>query len=62
MWSANPRLIGDIDKTTEILDRSAQRYTGNLPQCIQGSQLPNNAIGYGVVDAYAAVKMALEAR
>jgi len=62
MWSANPRLIGDIDKTTEILDRSAQRYTGNLPQCVQGSQLPNNAIGYGVVDAYAAVKMALEAR
>lgn len=62
MWSANPGLIGDIDKTTEILDRSAQRYTGNLPQCAQGSLLPNNGVGYGVVDAYAAVKMALESR
>ena len=62
MWSANPKLIGDIEKTTEILDRSAQRYIGNLPQCVEGSLLPNNGVGYGLVDAYAAVKMALEAR
>ena len=62
IWSANPALIGNIKKTTEILDQTAQQYTGNLPQCVQASELPNNGVGYGVVDAYAAVKMAQETK
>ncbi len=60
MWSANPALIGDIDRTEQILIQTAQPYKGAEPpdQCFTGGT-PNNAYGYGIVDAYAAVKMAL---
>ena len=60
LWSAKPALIGDIDRTEEILIQTAKPYAGSRPadQCFTGST-PNNAYGYGVVDAYAAVKMAL---
>ncbi len=60
MWSANPKLIGDIDRTTQILIQTAKPYAGSEPagQCFTGGT-PNDAYGYGVVDAYAAVKMAL---
>lgn len=60
LWSANPVLIGQIDRTEEILIETAQPFTGFLPLCIDNSQTPNNAVGYGVVDAYAAVEMALD--
>ncbi len=59
MWSANPKLIGDIKTTTEILDASAQPYTGSIPACVPGNGTPNDAVGYGVVDAEAAVQRAL---
>ncbi len=58
MWSANPALIGDIDRTTQILDQTASAYQGNLPGCVKPGR-PNDAVGYGIVDAYAAVKMAM---
>jgi subtilisin family serine protease len=60
MWSANPALIGDIDRTEQILIQTAQPYSGERPsnQCFSGST-PNDAYGYGIVDAYVAVKMAL---
>ena len=60
LWSANPKLIGDIDRTEQILIQTAKPYTGIRPadQCFTGST-PNDAYGYGIVDAYAAVKMAL---
>lgn len=59
MWSANPALIGDIDLTQQILDETATPYTGPLPPCVTPGH-PNAAVGYGIVNAYAAVKMALE--
>ncbi len=61
MWSANPALIGDIDRTEQILIQTAQPYKGAEPpgECFTGGARPNNAYGYGIVDAYAAVKMAL---
>ncbi len=59
MWSANPALIGDIQRTTEILDQSAQPYRGTYPTCIASTGYPNDAVGYGVVDAETAVKLAL---
>ena len=61
MWSANPALIGDIDRTEQILIQTAQPYNGVEPsdQCFTGGSRPNNAYGYGIVDAYEAVKMAL---
>jgi subtilisin family serine protease len=60
MWSANPGLIGDIDRTDQILIQTATPYAGAEPpgECFTGGK-PNNAYGYGIVDAYNAVKMAL---
>lgn len=60
MWSANPALIGDIDRTEEILIRSARTYTGPLPNCPGVVNFPSTAAGYGVLDAFAAVQLALE--
>lgn len=62
IWSANPDLIGDIETTEQILIDSAQRarIPADFPSCGDDDALPNNLVGYGLVDAYASVKMALE--
>ena len=85
IWSANPALIGNIERTEQILIESARPFTGTLGSVAIPSELvdapvndlveppsdscvaqtdtgvtPNNVAGYGVVDAYAAVKLALE--
>jgi len=57
LWSANPALMGDIDRTEEILRETARPYTGEL-DC--GGGTPNNSVGYGLLDVYAAVERALE--
>ena len=83
MWAANPALIGDIDRTEQILIETARPYTGTVnvslsdaagseadvpdlpfsfdtcPKETDLSAVPNNVVGYGVVDAYAAVERAL---
>jgi subtilisin family serine protease len=59
MWAANPALVGDIDRTTQILIKTAKPYTGSTATGCFAGNIPNDAFGYGVVDAYAAVKMAL---
>jgi subtilisin family serine protease len=59
LWSADPTLIGDIDRTEQLLIDSANLYTGNRDGCFEGAK-PNNAFGYGVLDVYEAVKMSLE--
>ncbi|MHB9090147.1 MAG: S8 family serine peptidase, partial [Chloroflexota bacterium] len=61
MWSANPKLIGDVDGTSRILRETARPYQGAKEGCFSGDR-PNNAYGYGLLDAYAAVKRAQEAR
>jgi len=61
MWSANPKLVGNIDQTVKILDQSTRPYQGTLNVCV-GKGVPNDGVGYGIVDAYNAVKLALEAR
>jgi subtilisin family serine protease len=61
LWSAQPKLIGDIDKTEQILIETARPYEG-APSGCEGTELPNNGAGYGVVDAYAAVRAALALR
>ncbi len=58
MWSANPALIGDINRTEQILNETASPYTGLLPDCVTPGT-PNNAVGYGILDAYEAVSEAL---
>jgi subtilisin family serine protease len=60
MWSANPRLAGDIQRTEEILRLSARPFEGSLPDCPGASERPSTAVGYGVLNAYEAVRMALE--
>jgi hypothetical protein len=60
MWAANPNLIGDIDTTTRILIESASPYDGVLPDCPGAQDTPSTAVGYGLLDAYRAVEMALQ--
>lgn len=60
LWSADPSLIGDIDRTEQLLIDTANPYTGDRNiGCFEGEN-PNAAFGYGVVDVYEAVKLALE--
>jgi subtilisin family serine protease len=63
LWSAQPALIGDIDRTEQILIDTARPpspspfFQGD-PACGEGP-LPNNGYGSGVLDVYAAVQQAL---
>ena len=59
LWSAVPSLIGDIDRTEQLLIETADPYTGSTGiGCFVGD-IPNAAYGYGVLDVYEAVKEAL---
>jgi subtilisin family serine protease len=59
LWSANPALIGDIERTEQIIIETADPYTGSVANgCFEGGA-PNAGYGYGVVNVYEAVKMAL---
>lgn len=62
MWSANPALIGNVDMTRQIILDTAQPYQGVLPECVGVITRPAQGIGYGIVDAFAAVKRAKEVR
>lgn len=57
LWSAKPQLIGQIEKTMQILKTTAQPKTsrqscGNFP----GDKIPNAVFGYGLIDAFAAIQ------
>ena len=59
LWSAEPRLMGDIDRTEQLLIETADPYTGSTSiGCFTGD-VPNAAYGYGALDVYEAVKEAL---
>ena len=59
LWSADPALIGNIDRTEQLLIQNADPYTGNTSiGCFQGN-VPNDAYGYGILHVYKAVKAAL---
>ncbi len=63
LWSANPALIGDIEATERLLTETAQPYDHislGRPACGAADQRPDNAVGYGRVDAFAAVRRALD--
>jgi hypothetical protein len=61
MWSANPRLIGDVDTTARILRETTTNATpsfaSNSPADLCGAK--QNITGAGLVDAFAAVRAAL---
>ena len=56
IWSANPSLVGDYDRTVALIKGSARLLRDD--SCGDGQQVPNNVYGYGRVDAYAAVQRA----
>jgi serine protease AprX len=60
LWSAQPKLVGDIDRTVEIL-RSTAIPTVSSQTCggVAGTEIPNNTFGYGLLNVEAAVKKAL---
>jgi subtilisin family serine protease len=57
MWSAQPRLIGDPDRTRQILKDTAHPYQGEVQTCY--GNVRSSVVGHGILDAYAAVKAAL---
>ncbi|MER6173201.1 S8 family serine peptidase [Streptosporangium sp. NPDC001681] len=61
MWSANPRLAGDIERTEQILRRSAHPLGVAKAADPQGCGIWSS-LGAGMVDAYAATRAALAAR
>ena len=59
LWSADPSLVGDIDRTEQLLIESADPYAGSTDSGCFTGDVPNAAYGYGVLDVYEAVQMAL---
>jgi subtilisin family serine protease len=59
LWSADPSLVGDVDRTEQLLIQSADPYAGNTSSGCFGGGVPNDAYGYGILDVYKAVKEAL---
>jgi subtilisin family serine protease len=59
MWSANPTLIGDIGTTERILRETATKAQPGLSDPACGA--PQNTVGAGLVNAYAAVAAAQKA-
>jgi serine protease AprX len=60
LWSAQPNLVGKVDETVALLQRTADgkaatQSCGDFP----GSRIPNTSFGWGAVNAYRAVKAAL---
>ena len=59
LWAASPSLVGDIDRTEQLLIEAADPYVGSTDiGCFAGT-VPNAAYGYGLLDVYEAVQMAL---
>jgi subtilisin family serine protease len=54
LWSANPRLIGDIPRTREILSTTTQPASAPPENC--GN--PSDLVGTGLVDAFRATQRA----
>ena len=59
LWSADPSLVGDIDRTEQLLIQAADPYTGSTDTGCFTGDVPNAAYGYGILDVYEAVKTAL---
>lgn len=56
LWSYRPELIGQIDATLDILQKSARPIAANT-SCpgFPGKKIPNAVYGYGMLDAYKAL-------
>jgi len=61
MWSANPNLVGDIDRTIAILRSTATPVTGSRPPLVDDCPRATDSAGAGIVNARAAVAAAVAA-
>ncbi len=59
IWSAVPALRGNVQQTYWLIEQSAFRIDSD--QCDPAGTYPNNVYGYGRIDAYGAISMALSA-
>ncbi len=61
MINANPSLSGQVDVIEDIIESTARPQVYNDVLCGKDTMnaIPNNAYGYGIVDAFAAVKKAM---
>ncbi len=62
LWSAVPSLRGNTAETTRIITASAKATT-TTQTCggVAGTAIPNNTFGWGLIDAYAAIRLAQQA-
>lgn len=58
MWSANPALVGDLDRTRQILRETAAPAEPSYASATDRCDTDANILGAGLVDAYAAVQAA----
>lgn len=54
IYSAKPSLIGDVNKTERLINRTATHF--NSSACSSNGTYPNNLFGYGLVNAAKAVR------
>jgi uncharacterized repeat protein (TIGR01451 family) len=60
LWSAAPDLMGNVTATERIIEQTARpRTTSQGCGGDASDQVPNNVYGWGIVDAYAAVRQVL---
>jgi subtilisin family serine protease len=60
LWSAQPALVGQVGQTERLIEQMADGLT--TPQTCDGapgSEVPNNTFGWGRINAYRAVSVAL---
>ncbi len=58
LWSAIPQLVGDIDRTEQILIKSTGQVPANDCDGATSAVVPNNTYGYGRMDVLAALRLA----
>ncbi len=59
LWSADPRLIGEVELTEQIISSSAVQIVSQVA-CDGNRTGKNNLSGSGLINAYQAVQRALE--
>lgn len=58
MWSANPKLIGNVNLTEQLLRQSADPYKGPKPECPVNESTGASSSTYGILNAFEAVRLA----
>jgi hypothetical protein len=62
MWQANPRLVGDVDRTAALLRQTAKPASLGFRSHNEDCGGAVNIAGAGIVDAAGAVRAATTAR